>query len=181
MKTTFRELITFIKKPSLTHKSGNSNTFTVFLHIFILSILTGMFFGPILSLIQEMGWVDMENHAMKELMEKTSKLTVFALAVIAAPIIEELIFRAPLTLFKKPLAFKIGFYFLTIAFGLVHLSNFVITNNVIYFAPILVAPQIVLGGYLGFIRVKFGLLYSILLHAAYNAFFILGTFAADLM
>ena len=76
---------------------------------------------------------------------------------------------------------KIGFYFLTIAFGLVHLSNFVITNNVIYFAPILVAPQIVLGGYLGFIRVKFGLLYSILLHAAYNAFFILGTFAADLM
>lgn len=118
---------------------------------------------------------------MEELMKNMSKLNVFLIVVIAAPLSEELLFRAPIAFFHHKKYFKLIFYTFAIAFGLVHLSNFEITTNVLLLAPILVAPQIILGGYLGFIRVRFGLIWSILLHASYNAFFVLISFAVDLI
>ncbi|CAL2101853.1 membrane protein of unknown function [Tenacibaculum sp. 190130A14a] len=125
--------------------------------------------------------VNLEDHAMEEMMKTMSKTVVFIFAVIVAPLLEELIFRAPITLFRDKKTFKVAFYAFAFIFGLIHLTNFTITTNVLILAPILVLPQIILGGYLGFIRVKFGLGWSILLHACYNAFFILGSFAADLI
>ena len=114
-------------------------------------------------------------------MKSMSKTVLFMVAVIAAPLLEELLFRAPITLFQNKKYFKIVFYTFALVFGFIHLSNFEITTNVLLLAPILVAPQIILGGYLGFIRVRFGLIWSILLHASYNAFFVLITFASDLV
>ncbi|WP_435264277.1 CPBP family glutamic-type intramembrane protease [Tenacibaculum sp. nBUS_03] len=64
-------------------------------------------------------------------------------------------------------------------FGLVHITNYTLTTNVILLTPFLIAPQTILGGYLGFIRVRFGLHWSILLHACYNAFFMTMAFAGD--
>jgi hypothetical protein len=65
--------------------------------------------------------------------------------------------------------FPFIFHVFAITFGLVHLSNYSHISN--YFLAIpLVSSQIVSGYVLGFIRMKFGLKYSMGLHAAWNFF-----------
>ena len=59
---------------------------------------------------------------------------------------------------------------LTIAFGYIHIFNFEMNVATILLSPLLVMPQINLGIFAGYIRVCFGLLWSILLHAMYNLF-----------
>ena len=81
---------------------------------------------------------------------------------------EEIIFRGPLILFKQIKLFKIAFYAIGIIFAYVHLFNFELTTNVILFSPLLVAPQFFVGLIFGYIRIRFGLLWSILLHSLYN-------------
>ena len=49
-----------------------------------------------------------------------------------------------------------------------HISNFEMTKQVLLFSPLLVAPQISVGFLLGYIRVRFGLIWSMALHACYN-------------
>lgn len=183
MKETFNELISYLKNPVLEKDLNNKTSyrFKKFLHLLIISIITGALLAPLFVLIEHLGFVDMNDHAMEELMKNNTKWYILFFAVILAPLLEELIFRGPITLFNKAKVFKIAFYIFAILFGLVHLTNFTITTNVLLLAPILVAPQTILGGYLGFIRVRFGLQWSILLHACYNAFFVLGSFASDLV
>ena len=57
---------------------------------------------------------------------------------------------------------------MTVAFGLMHITNFEPSLNIYLLAPILVAPQILIGINLGYLRVRFGLIWSILFHAFYN-------------
>lgn len=66
--------------------------------------------------------------------------------------------------------FKYFFYASSIIFGLLHASNF--TGNIyviIGFSFILGGPQIILGLILGFIRMNYGLVYSILFHLIINS------------
>ncbi len=181
MINTFNELIAYLRNPVLEN-DANTDTpyrFRKFFHLLIISIITGLLLTPLFGLVEFSGLVNMEEHKVTELMKQFTKGTIFLIAVVIMPTLEELVFRAPLTLFNNKKTFRVAFYVFAIIFGLVHLSNFKITANILLLAPILVAPQIILGGYLGFIRVKFGLLWSILLHATYNAFFILLSFAGD--
>jgi len=63
--------------------------------------------------------------------------------------------------------FPFLFHVFAITFGLVHLSNYSHISN--YFLAIpLVSTQIVSGYVLGFVRMKFGLIYSMGLHSAWN-------------
>ena len=63
--------------------------------------------------------------------------------------------------------FPFIFHFAAITFGLMHLTNFEHINN--YFLAIpLVSSQLVSGYVLGFTRMKFGLIYSMGLHAVWN-------------
>ncbi|PWK28572.1 CAAX prenyl protease-like protein [Arcicella aurantiaca] len=63
--------------------------------------------------------------------------------------------------------FPFIFHFSAIIFGLMHLTNFEHINN--YFLAIpLVCSQFVSGYVLGFVRMKFGLFYSMGLHAVWN-------------
>ncbi|GAK88809.1 hypothetical protein JCM19297_3333 [Nonlabens ulvanivorans] len=55
-----------------------------------------------------------------------------------------------------------------LAFGAVHISNYGVSLTTILLLPIITGPQIVTGLFLGLIRVKVGLLYSMLFHALYN-------------
>jgi len=69
--------------------------------------------------------------------------------------------------------FKYFFYVTAIVFGLLHSTNF--TGNIyiiMAFSPILGGPQIVTGAILGYIRMKNGLVYSILFHILFNSVFI---------
>jgi membrane protease YdiL (CAAX protease family) len=183
MKDTFNELVSYLKNPVLEKDTNQENSyrFKKFFHLLVISILTGAALTPLFALIEHLGWVDMNTHAMEELMKNHSKWFIAFFTIIIAPLFEELFFRAPITFFQNKKYFKIAFYAFAVIFGLIHLSNFEITTNVLLLAPILVAPQIILGGYLGFIRVLFGLQWSILLHASYNTFFVLITFASDLV
>lgn len=181
MKETLNELVAYLKNPVLEKDQNQNNSYRLkkFLHLLIISVITAFIITPLFALIEHFDFVDMDTHAMEELMKKMSKTKIFLITVVGAPLLEELFFRAPITLFNNKKYFKIVFYLFAIVFGLVHLSNFQITTNVLLFAPILVAPQTILGGYLGFIRVRFGLQWSILLHACYNAFFMIITFISD--
>lgn len=181
MRQTFRELIAYLKNPNLKEEESTNliYKFSVFFKLLAICILTSFIIGPIFVIVEEMGWIDLNKHTMEELVKKLSKLQLTFFAVILAPVFEELIFRGPLKLFKNPKSFKIAFYILTLLFGFVHLSNFEITANVLLLSPLLVLPQILLGGYLGFIRIKLGLLWSILLHASYNGIFLCLSFIPD--
>ncbi|SEB82846.1 hypothetical protein SAMN04489761_1893 [Tenacibaculum sp. MAR_2009_124] len=180
MNTTLRELLFYLKSPSLKKDSNQDLNYRIqkLAHLLIISILTGMILSPIFGLIEKFELINLENHAIEKLLESKSKLTIFSIVVIMAPIMEELIFRAPLTLFKTPRYFSFIFYSFSFLFGLVHITNYEVSTNVILLTPILIAPQFILGTYLGFIRVRFGLIWSILLHACYNAFFMFITFVA---
>jgi membrane protease YdiL (CAAX protease family) len=182
MKKTFLELINYLKNPVLEKDSNTDFKYRIkkFGFILIISLFTGIAISPIFSIIEALDLINMDEHAMEDMLKTFSKPVIFLFVVIVAPLFEELIFRGPLTLFKKGKSFKIGFYVFAIIFGFIHLSNFKITENVLILAPILVAPQTILGGYFGFIRVRFGLVWSIGLHACYNGILMLLTFSSDL-
>ena len=175
MKETFQNLITYFKNPVL-EKDRNTNLsyrFNIFFQILVISLLTGIVITPLFAVFAELKWVNMENHKVAAQFENMGILQIILFGAILAPIIEEAIFRGPITAFKKSKSFKISFYTFTLLFGFIHLFNFEITTNVLLLAPLLVLPQILLGGYLGYIRVRFGLQWSMLLHGCYNGILIL--------
>ena len=111
--------------------------------------------------------LDLGEHTSKELFSK-SIFMILLLGSIVAPIVEEIIFRAPLILFKRSSYFKHAFYVSALAFGTIHIFNFELSEQIIWLFPLLVAPQVIAGFFLGHICVKLGLAWSILLHSAYN-------------
>lgn len=173
MTQTLDDLIQYIKNPVLQRDDNKAFSYRLKTLIFLvcISIISTFTVSIFISFIEAFGFVETGKHSIEEIFKdkNSSTLKLFLLAVVSAPLIEEVIFRAPLTLFKKPLYFKYAFYSTAIIFGYIHLFNYQEINaNMILFSPILVAPQILVGLYLGFIRVKFGLLWSIALHAVYN-------------
>lgn len=182
MKETFFELINYIKNPVLEEDPNTDFKYRLkkLLHLLVFCLATGLLLTPVFILIQELGLVNMEEHTMEYLIIKFSKPYIFFFVVIVFPFFEELIFRAPLTLFKNPKVFKRAFYTLVTLFGLMHLPNYNLTTNVLLLTPILVAPQIISGSYFAFIRVRFGLIWSMALHGFYNGIFMFITLATDL-
>lgn len=171
MITTAREILKFIKNPECgfnEHLSLNQKVVLVF-NTLIISLLFSISLVSVFSVLEHFELIDMSKHASADLFEDYPKIVVLLLVSVAAPLLEELIFRAPITLFcKYKKQFKYIFYAFAILFGYVHITNFEITTNVILLSPILILPQVILGLILGFLRVKIGLIYSIFLHALYN-------------
>ena len=112
--------------------------------------------------------LELGEHAIDKMFNDYSNGFILFAAVVCAPVLEELIFRGPMIFFRKSPSFKLFFYILTLAFGYYHIINFEISLTVLLLSPVLVAPQILVGAILGFMRVRFGLLWAILLHACYN-------------
>jgi len=178
MKETFHNLILYLKNP-VFEKDPNINLkyrFNIFFQILIISILTGIAISPIFALFEEMKWVNMENHKVEAMFQNMGILQIILLGAILIPIAEEAIFRGPIIAFRKPKYFKLGFYASALLFGFIHISNFEITINVLLLSPLLVLPQILLGVYFGYIRVRFGLKWSMLLHGSYNGVLIIMSF-----
>ncbi|MEJ8801179.1 CPBP family intramembrane glutamic endopeptidase [Pontibacter sp. H249] len=69
-------------------------------------------------------------------------------------------------------AYRIIFYAAAVIFGLIHLTNFEYSTAILLLAPILVAPQVVGGLFMGYMRVKYGFFWGYYLHAAHNAVFL---------
>lgn len=69
--------------------------------------------------------------------------------------------------------YRAVFYAVASLFALYHLTNFKFSISLLIFAPIVVLPQFIGGLFMGFLRVKQGLLWGFFLHALHNAFFVL--------
>jgi len=172
MLAILNDIINYLKAPNCTHleKLTIKDKVIIVAYSLIISLFIGFFLAIIIGLTALITGLDIGKHASNDLFENYTPTMIVFLAAIAAPIIEELIFRAPIRLFYKfRSSFKYIFYGFAIVFGYIHILNYETTMGVLMASPILVAPQICLGLILGYLRVKLGLIYSILLHMLYNA------------
>lgn len=171
MINTVKDIIQFIKNPECGFNDHFSlqQKLTLVFHTLIISLIVCVSLVSVFSVLEHFKLIDMSKHASADLFEEYTKIQILLIVSVAAPLVEELIFRAPITLFcKYKKQFKYIFYTFAILFGYIHITNFEITTNVILLSPILVLPQIILGLILGYLRVKIGLVYAMLLHALYN-------------
>lgn len=60
------------------------------------------------------------------------------------------------------------FYLTTLTFGFAHIGNYTNLKDIWFLAPIIVSPQILVGLLLGYVRVRYGLKYSVILHSMHN-------------
>ncbi|MBT8310380.1 MAG: CPBP family intramembrane metalloprotease [Flavobacteriaceae bacterium] len=173
---TLNRVLEFIKNPVCSRDKEMSlrDKGLMMFIILGLSFTINFVFVFLIGALEQFGLFSMEDHAINQMFDEFSPLIIMFLAIIIAPIFEELIFRAPITLFcKYKNVFRWVYYGLALAFGYVHITNYDMTTNVLLFSPILVAPQIILGLFLGLIRVQLGLLYAMIFHAVYNAILVI--------
>jgi len=172
MISTLNTVLAYLKNPICTpvEDHSTSDKLKIVGKVLMLSIAVSFLLAIVIGMLSKFGVFDIDEHASNKLFEKYSPLVVIFLVTVAAPIIEELIFRAPITLFRKnQKQFKYVFYAFALVFGFVHITNYELTPSVLLFSPILVSPQICLGLFLGYLRVRLGLIYSILFHMTFNA------------
>ncbi|MGB3151600.1 MAG: CPBP family intramembrane glutamic endopeptidase, partial [Maribacter sp.] len=131
-------------------------------------VVLSMILGILISSLETIFRIDLGKHAIDDFFQNYPLFLLFAAAVIAAPVLEELLFRGAMICFKKKSYFPFIFYMLTLVFGFYHITNFEITKTILLHSPILVAPQLIVGSLLGFVRIKFGLIWAMAFHACYN-------------
>jgi hypothetical protein len=167
------------------------------LALFLIQIPPLLVLMSLISGLEQLGLWEEDMHSLQKIFQEMEPVLIFLFAVIVAPLFEEVMFRlilkfrsnflilwsihigVALHLGQKRSLLKTArkvwdkfygwiFYFMAVAFGLMHIMNFEPSLNIYLLAPILVAPQILIGINLGYLRVRFGLIWSILFHALYN-------------
>ena len=165
--------------------------------LFLIQIPPLLVLMALVGGLEQLGLWDEDMHSLQKIFQEMEPVLIFFFAVIMAPLLEEVMFRLILRFRSNFLilwsihigvALQLGqkrsllktarkvwdkfygwvFYLMTMAFGLIHIMNFEPSLNIYLLAPILVAPQILIGINLGYLRVRFGLIWSILFHAFYN-------------
>ncbi len=173
----------FVRKPSYVPYSNIplGLKWKIFLNVLGWNFAIGIGLAMLLNGLAILLDIDIGDHKTEDLFEKYSFIIIFFLMVIIAPIIEEFIFRGPLIFFKKNSYFPWVYYFSCLLFGLVHLGNFDNANDLLWLTPMLVAPQIVMGFFLGYLRVKLGLHYAVLMHMGHNGIIFLLISSSELL
>jgi hypothetical protein len=165
--------------------------------LFLIQIPPLLVLMSLISGLEQLGLWEENMHSLQKIFQEMEPVLIFFFAVIMAPLLEEVMFRlilrfrsnflilwsihigVALHLGQKRSLLKTArkvwdkfygwmYYLMTVAFGLMHIMNFEPSLNIYLLAPILVAPQILIGINLGYLRVRFGLIWSILFHAFYN-------------
>jgi hypothetical protein len=150
---------------------------TLKLNIVITLLKWGILIGVTVGIINQ--WVigllgiELGDHAIDRFLDDYSVIPLFLFAVVLAPLLEEILFRGPLIWFRDNRYFSFIVYTSVVLFAGVHMTNFEMSREVYYIAPLLVAPQLILGMFLSYVRVTLGLGWSICLHAMYNGVLIL--------
>lgn len=170
--------------------------------VFIIDIIVAGISILLLTILQNYGLFSLENHKVIELLKLMPKSAVIFLFIIILPLIEELIFRLYLRYktnyllrfcifllyilgkdnkehleerIKKMWYEKYGyiFYFSAVLFGFVHIFNFDVDKKMLLLFPILTAPQIFVGIFTGYLRVRYNLIWGFFLHAIHNMILLL--------
>ncbi|MGJ5640987.1 CPBP family intramembrane glutamic endopeptidase [Formosa sp. S-31] len=168
--------IRYLRQPDCqnTDLFSGFTKFQVITVALVIAFVLNFGFTIVFTILDILQIINFEDHASTILFEEFPPYAIVLLGVIVAPVLEELIFRAPIPLFCKfKNWFRFIFYGFAILFGVIHITNFEITKNVLLLAPVLVAPQILIGFFLGVIRMQYGLIHSILFHALYNGVLII--------
>ena len=198
LQDTWNDLLLFLKKPkdqrdpvqSLSLKSQRLfSVLTIDIPIMILLTL-------LIGLLERAGVYSLEGHQLLDALSMPP-LQILFLFVLLIPFIEELIFRLYLRLPQNiPLQsliviasftgqknkeklktfikqrwrtyYKIIFYAAAFIFALVHITNFEHSAALLVFTPLLVAPQFIVGLFIGYLRVKYGFIWGFYLHALHN-------------
>jgi len=175
--------------------------FKILFSLLLLEIPLMGAFSLIMMGLEELKLVDPEGHKMVELFKPLPGAVLIISTVIIIPFFEELIFRLYLryknnyllhfiislvsitgtrnekkaekvitSVWKKKYTYI--FYFSAILFGIVHITNYKLSYTILLLSPILIAPQILVGLFIGFLRVRYGFVWGFLLHALHNALFV---------
>ena len=194
---TWYDLISFTKNPKDSERSDHDLKFkakrlfsVLAIELPIMAILVALMQG-----IEELGLFSSDDHKVEDLFEMLSPLNLMLVAGFGLPFMEEVVFRFFLR-FKRnyPLHFlsfvfafatekdikayleekwnryyKYIFYSSAIGFALVHIFNFELSLSVLLITPILVAPQFLMGLFIGYMRMKFGFFWGFFLHAIHNS------------
>lgn len=200
----FQDLIIFLKKPSdsIYPIQSIKSKLNSLLTILIIDLLVIAIISFIINILDNFINLNLQNHQILILLELIPIWLVIVLVVIILPFFEELIFRLFLrfeynyyikTIIKvlsiflnvqnienyyKSIWFSkyiYIFYFSSIAFAFVHLSNFDLNSIILITIPILILPQFVLGLFIGYLRVRFSFILGFLFHSIHNLIFIVIT------
>lgn len=179
LKNDAAGLLQFVKKPTdvqIIISTGNK-WMLIFSLLIIEIILHFIMVFPFNYLVDHLISVQ-EAYPLSSL----TLLNLFLLAVIAAPLLEELLFRYVLrynrlfhrffTREKWNRIFPYLVYVSAFAFGFVHLDNYVNHSWKFYvLSPLIIISQLSGGFILSYIRVRLNMLYSLLYHAVWNLLF----------
>ncbi len=205
MQMTWYKLFAFLKSPKDEKDPIQTQKyrFKALLSILVLDIIIAIILIQLIFLVETLGLVDLGSHKSMDLMEENPYLALF-FGIIIAPIFEEIIFRTYIVERYSPIKiiaffvgitgthnrnntyhrlkkywekyYKVVIYFSALLFAYIHITNYDINTDIWLFSPLLVSPQFVIGLFLAYIRVKFGLVWAILFHALHNIVFMLPVF-----
>lgn len=130
---------------------------------FFVLFLVQMFALQVMSTVLNL---DEIPHAMEDMLAQFPMYVIFILAVVLAPIIEEMLFRFPIVFFRR--WFGVAFYAFTLVFAYLHVYNFSLEGSQVWLTPILILPQLILGFYLAFVRMHFSIFHSMAIHCLNN-------------
>ncbi len=155
----------------------------IFLSAFLYKILVASVFIALLFIIDEY-FYELDNSMSSK---KLTFFNAFISMVIAAPLLEEFLFRFPLKykrnyifigiekVFRINLYpfwqkyFRIIFYLFAGGFGYLHLTNYIDLDIIlILLSPLIIGTQIWGGLIYGYLRLKLGFLWSVFGHALNN-------------
>jgi len=181
-------------------ESTVGNKIRTLINLFLFSLLAIYLYGILLAVLESIHWIDAGVNVNSSIVYRYTYLKLILLGVVIAPVTEELIFRLPLRykynyLFRWTAIlivyikhvdkatceekiktcwdkyFKYFFYFIILIFGCVHFFNFSNYRNVWSWIIVLVFPQLIIGSILGYIRVRFSIIWSMGYHAFHNFVF----------
>ena len=158
--------------PTYPDLSQSQKLLDVGFYFLAFSVLISVFIGSLVEFLKEFSFLN----TVKVIEREDVVLHLILGAMIIAPPIEEGIFRLQLGNFRNKAYFKYLFYVSALLFGWVHIFNFEFTSSHYVFIPIITLPQTVLGLVLGFIRIRYGFWYGVMLHFLYNTVFAGGFF-----
>ena len=184
IKNTLKDLFVFLKNPKDEQDIDQSKQKKLkrLFSLLVIDIPITVLLSMLINYFAKLGWVEIENHQVKLLLDLAPVWLVFLLAVIIIPFIEEIIFlQIIISIFPKtktPISgfwnknYGYIFYLSAIVFALIHITNFGSNNPIFYLIPILVLPQFIIGLFIGYLRVHYNFMLGYLFHAIHNAIFI---------
>jgi membrane protease YdiL (CAAX protease family) len=184
MKNLIKDLLNWIKNPNDIPLNINLQAkFKLLVGILLIDILIAI---AILGLVYFIHYNVIQ--LKQQLIDWNPSLLIF-LAIIIAPLIEEILFRLPLKYERNYLVrlfdfllggwikqrwhkwFKYFVWLLALAFGLIHLSNYENREPLFFWlAPIIVGSQLIGGLTLSYSRIKLGFKWSVIHHGMFNLF-----------